>query len=158
MQSLNKLEIRLNFLPQFHKLRFLRLLGRPGMLSAMAALAQGMLLSLKAALRRCPQGAALQPARPLRPPAKQFNGLGVNRCHQPCLTLQNYWAELCFLQAAQPVPRPGALWLQELAAPGGAVGTGAAEGHQPQIPVPSLKPNLLDRGQEWGAAALQAPI
>lgn len=43
LQSLNKLEIRLNFLPQFHKLRFLRLqaCSVPG-----AALAQGMPLSL----------------------------------------------------------------------------------------------------------------
>ena len=32
LQGLNKLEIRLNFLPQFHKLRFLSLRSRPGAL------------------------------------------------------------------------------------------------------------------------------
>lgn len=47
LQSLNKLEIRLNFLPQFHKLRFLHLLSRPGMLSAQGQLwHRGMPLSL----------------------------------------------------------------------------------------------------------------
>lgn len=32
LQGLNKLEIRLNFLPQFHKLHFLSLHSQPGML------------------------------------------------------------------------------------------------------------------------------
>ena len=32
LQGLNKLEIRLNFLPQFHKLRFLSLRSQPGAL------------------------------------------------------------------------------------------------------------------------------
>lgn len=54
---------------------------------------------------------------------------GVNTCHQPFLTLQNYWAELCFLQPAQQVPLPGSLQeLQHLSAVlEGAVGRGAAE-------------------------------
>lgn len=99
---------------------------------------------------RCPQGAALQPARPPRPPAKEFNGFGgVNTCHQPFLTLHNYWAELCFLQPAQRVPLPPCLTV-----PAGAAstclwswrGTGAAEPQgtrnfclKPQISAPSPK-------------------
>lgn len=78
LQSLNKLEIRLNFLPQFHKLRFLRLLSRPDMLSAMgnSGTEDATLFQTSQPVWRCPQGAALQPARPLRPPAKEFNGSG----------------------------------------------------------------------------------
>lgn len=73
---------------------------------------------------------------------------GVNTCHQPFLTLQNYWAELCFLQPAQQVPLPGSLQeLQHLSAVlEGAVGTGCrASRHKPQIPVPSLKPRLCSQ-------------
>lgn len=41
LQSLNKLEIRLNFLPQFHKLCFLRLGSRPGALGCRRQLRHG---------------------------------------------------------------------------------------------------------------------
>lgn len=95
---------------------------------------------------------------------------GVNTCHQPFLTLHNYWAELCFLQPAQRVPLPLCLTV-----PAGAAstclwswrGTGAAEPQgtslkflsqasnfcpKPQISIPSLKflpqaPNFYPKPQ-----------
>lgn len=90
---------------------------------------------------------------------------GVNTCHQPFLTLQNYWAELCFLQPAQQVPLPGSLQeLQHLSAVlEGAVGKGLPSlkaQTSNSCPEPQTKAVLPDRGQEWGAAApaaLQPP-
>lgn len=89
---------------------------------------------------------------------------GVNTCHQPFLTLQNYWAELCFLQPAQRAPLPGSPGLAGagstcLQAWRGLWGEGLMSLKAQAsnfCPKPQTKAVFLDRGQEWGAAALAA--
>lgn len=89
LQGLNKLEIRLNFLPQFHELCFLSLRSRPGMLGWRGQLRHRgcHLLSDELGGLKAPSGSSSA----VRPPlAKDFNGLWVNMRHQLFLTQQNH--------------------------------------------------------------------